>query len=62
MKRNRSNQPPRQDRPAPFRHTPRELGVLNRAHASMMQHLNTGHRYDVAKLAWVDADGNVVSP
>ena len=44
----------------PFRHTPRELSVLNRAHVAMMDHLKVGHRYDVAKLAWVDANGNKV--
>lgn len=45
----------------PFRHTPRELSVLNHAHSAMMVHLNAGHRYDVVKLAWVDASGSVVS-
>lgn len=51
----------RKSKPEQFRHTPRELGVLNRAHGAMMQHLRDGHSYDVVKRAWVDAAGNVVA-
>lgn len=45
----------------PFRHTSRELSVLNRAHGAYMAHLQAGHHYDVVKLAWVDADGKAVA-
>lgn len=45
----------------PFKHTPRELAVLSRAHSAYMDHLRAGHHYDVVKLAWVDADGNIVA-
>jgi hypothetical protein len=44
-----------------FQHSVRELAILNRAHATMMAHLNAGHGYDVAKRAWVDEKGNVVA-
>ena len=50
-----------QQKPEPFRHTPRELAVLQRAHTAMMDHVKAGHRYDVVKRAWVDADGRVVA-
>jgi hypothetical protein len=40
-----------------FKHTPRELLVLRRAHATYMEHLRAGHKYDVVKRAWVDRNG-----
>ena len=46
---------------APFRHADRELAILNRAHNAYMDHLRAGHRYDVVKLAWVDANGKTVA-
>jgi len=50
----------RKPKSEPFRHTPRELAVLNRAHADMMSRFSSGQHYDVVRRAWVDADGNVV--
>ena len=50
----------KQAKQEPFRHAQRELAVLNRAHASMMEHVKAGHRYDVVKRAWVDVDGKPV--
>ena len=44
----------------PFKHSKDEMIVINRAHADMMSRLTAGQRYDVARLAWVDADGNIV--
>ena len=46
---------PKQPKAEPFRHTPRELAILNRAHSAMMAQLNAGRRYDIVKRAWVDA-------
>jgi hypothetical protein len=43
-----------------FQHTEREIKVLGAAHRDMMSRLQSGQRYDVVKLAWVDADGNVL--
>ena len=56
-----ATKPVRKEKPESFRHTPRELSILNGAHGAMMQHLRDGHRYDVVKRAWVDAAGNVVA-
>ena len=47
---------PTKPKAEPFRHTPRELGVLNRAHSAMMVNVNAGRRYDVLRREWVDAE------
>jgi len=46
----------KQPKAEPFRHTPRELAILNAAHAAYMANITAGRRYDVVKRAWVDAD------
>ncbi len=47
-------------KPEPFRHTAREIAILNRAHVAMMANINAGRHYDVVKRAWVDENGNAV--
>lgn len=47
-------------KPERFRHTAGEVRALRSAHADMMRRITSGQRYDVARRAWVDAEGNVV--
>ncbi len=49
-------------KPAPFKHTVREIAVLNRAHASMMANIRAGKHYDVVKRAWVDTNELTIKP